>query len=138
MWEFIATNITAIGSLLLAIATSVLTVLSKSSSSKNKAVYEAVQFVVKILPRLIAFSESSNAGKTGATKKEFVMTFVETILSGRGVIMTDAIRSEISENIDAIVNVTKEIHTTTKEGKAENEENLRNDIDGVTGLRVNS
>ena len=106
-------------------------VKGKSSSS---AVFDAVQFVTRMLPSLIRLSESANAGKGGEVKKAFVLDYVENMLVGRGLVFTDEIREQISTTIDGMVGLTKEMHT---EGSTKNG-NQQNDIDGVTGLRVNS
>ena len=135
MWNFIVNNIAEICSMLLACASVVFTFLNKTHVAKSNTVYEVIQFALKMLPRFIAVSESANAEKDGATKKAFVMTFIENIFAGRGITITEDIRNTIEEHIDSIVKTTKEVNIDSK-GSTANEENIRNDIDGITGLRV--
>lgn len=115
-----------------AIATFIVTFKTKGASS---ALLSAMQVVNKMLPSLITTSENVNAGASGETKKAFVMTFVENMLVGRGLTVDEKLKAEIGESIDAIVACTKTLHTNIKTGATTNE-NSRNDIDGITGLRT--
>lgn len=136
MWTFIVDNITAICSLLLAGVTAVFTFFTKTKTTKVSAIFEGVQFVLKLIPSLIRASENANTNTSGETKKAFVMTLIEAIFAGRGLVMTDDIRATLSDHIDEIVKTSKEVNINSKGISTNGEENQRNDISGVTGLRI--
>lgn len=141
MWTWILDNSAAICSFVVAVLSFVLSIMTKRGINANSdgfagSAYTALKSALRVLPNYITFSEDINKGKTGEEKKAFVMTFIESMYAGRGLELDDDSRAEISTYIDNIVAATKLIHTNGKDNK--NEENKRNDISGITGLRVES
>lgn len=134
--EWVLNNLGFIIAIVLTLVSSITTfIINYKSKGASSALLSAMQVVNKMLPSLITTSENVNAGASGATKKAFVMTFVENMLAGRGLTVSDELRAQIGESIDAIVACTKTLHTGIKTGATSNE-NSRNDIDGITGLRT--
>lgn len=97
--------------------------------------FAALKVALEMLPNFITFSEKTNEGAPGEIKEAFVLTFVESVYNARGLEFSDADRETVKKHIASIVKATKAMHTTLTEGK-KNEDNSRNDIDGVTGLRA--
>ena len=141
MAAWIMDNFAAICSFIVAGLSFVLSIMTKRGINTGSAgmqgdIYTALKCALRVLPNYITFSETANAGKTGEEKKAFVMTFIESMYAARGLTLDDDSRAEISTYIDNLVTATKVMHTG--KDNAKNEENIRNDIDGVTGLRRSS
>ena len=137
MLEFLVNNFASIATIIVGILStgcSIAILLSKNSATKST--FTAIQQAVKMLPNLITVSENANSNKDGETKKAFVMTFIENMLAGRGIVMTEDIRNTISTHIDDIVRATKEMHIVKEISLYGKEDNQRNDISTVTGLRA--
>lgn len=135
---WILDNFAAICAVIVSIISAVLSILAKkgiNASTPGAAgdVYTALKVAVNMLPSLITFSENANEGKSGEAKKAFVITFIENMYAGRGLTMSDDDKKTIGTYIDEIVAATKAMHVGI--GVKKNEENQRNDISGITGLR---
>lgn len=96
---------------------------------KNKGagrLLKSIGNVVKRLPTLIKTAEK--LGGTGEEKKLYVMEQVALYFLAEGVEPTEEDLASISEQVDAQVKLSKELHTTVQEVKTDNNQTVNNNI----------
>jgi len=96
---------------------------------KNKGagrLLKSIGNVVKRLPTLIKTAEK--LGGTGEEKKLYVMEQVALYFLAEGVEPTEDDLASISEQVDAQVKLSKELHTTVQEVKTDNNQTVNNNI----------
>ena len=85
----------------------------KTTPAKGDALSGASEVLVKVykmLPSLITFSETMNSNKSGALKKDFVLSYIKNMYGSLGVEIGDDLLAMVSSAIDDIVTVTKQMH----------------------------